>query len=315
MARFPGGCAAVVLLLAAGGAHAASPPVYPAIYAFGDSLTDSGNGYINSGRTTPVSPPYARGRWSNGPTWVEYLAHLLAMPPIRPSLEGGDNFAFGGACSGPSAVHQEAIIDLPTQLADFTLQELAPVPGALYTLDIGGNDLTAIFSTPGITNAEAQADIGQVVANVTLFLDNLIAAGMQNLLLVTAPDQTLQPASNKDPPADLQAILNLDTQYNTALVNAVTVLAAAHGVKLTVLQLAPLMEQYVAAPASYGLTDVIDPCYTGSTTIDNGTLCAATRFGQDKYMFWDALHPTTGVHSLLAQQAQSLLGVAAPSGQ
>jgi outer membrane lipase/esterase len=40
------------------------------IVAFGDSLIDTGNFFAASGQTTPASPPYFNGRWTNGPAWV-----------------------------------------------------------------------------------------------------------------------------------------------------------------------------------------------------------------------------------------------------
>lgn len=56
-------------------------------------------------------PPYADGRFSNGPTSVEYLWNRFnpsdpfysvsnPLAPFRPSLAGGTNYAIGGASSG-----------------------------------------------------------------------------------------------------------------------------------------------------------------------------------------------------------------------
>lgn len=49
--------ALAIAVLTGQAGHAAAPPPYRAIYAFGDSFTDSGNDYITSGRTVPISPP------------------------------------------------------------------------------------------------------------------------------------------------------------------------------------------------------------------------------------------------------------------
>ena len=59
------------------------------IVVFGDSLSDTGNLYLASGKTTPPSPPYFLGWFSNGPLWVERLASRLVVVPPRPSLLGG----------------------------------------------------------------------------------------------------------------------------------------------------------------------------------------------------------------------------------
>src|SRR4029453_12923135 len=47
------------------------------IIVFGDSLSDTGNFYHLTGGFPPA--PYANGRFSNGPLWIEYLADDLGM--------------------------------------------------------------------------------------------------------------------------------------------------------------------------------------------------------------------------------------------
>jgi outer membrane lipase/esterase len=74
-----------------------------AIIVSGDSLADSGNAFRATsalpGQAVPVSPPYFRERFSNGLMWVEHLANAFGLQ-ITPSLDGGTNFAFGGATTG-----------------------------------------------------------------------------------------------------------------------------------------------------------------------------------------------------------------------
>jgi phospholipase/lecithinase/hemolysin len=76
---------------------------YTALFAFGDSLSDAGNDYLIDGGTDPVSP-YYQGHFSNGLTWVEDLSNMLGLGTLRPSLAGGNDFAFGGAETGPTAI-------------------------------------------------------------------------------------------------------------------------------------------------------------------------------------------------------------------
>ena len=75
--------------------------LYTSLYAFGDSLTDSGNVFLATGGTQPANPLNFPGRFGNGPTWAEKLAtDHLGLPAITTSLTGGTNYAWGGAWTG-----------------------------------------------------------------------------------------------------------------------------------------------------------------------------------------------------------------------
>jgi phospholipase/lecithinase/hemolysin len=63
---------------------------------FGDSLSDVGN--INTLSLSLYPPaPYYNGRFSNGPLWNEWLSQDLGLSAATPFLQGGLNYAFGGA--------------------------------------------------------------------------------------------------------------------------------------------------------------------------------------------------------------------------
>lgn len=81
---------AILAALAAPAAKAGS------LYVFGDSLSDDGNLY----KLTGLPPaPYYKGRFSNGPVWVEYLPALSGL-----SSSPANNFAYGGAFTGPLTI-------------------------------------------------------------------------------------------------------------------------------------------------------------------------------------------------------------------
>ena len=73
---------------------------YSTLYAFGDSLSDAGNIFNLSGDTLPA-PPYYNGHFSNGLTWVEDLSLKLGLGTLTPSSKGGNDWAYGGAQTGP----------------------------------------------------------------------------------------------------------------------------------------------------------------------------------------------------------------------
>jgi hypothetical protein len=65
------------------------------IVLFGDSLSDNGNGsFALTRRAWPADAAYFDGRFSNGPTWIEYVAQAYFGAPLDRGLDDG---AFGGA--------------------------------------------------------------------------------------------------------------------------------------------------------------------------------------------------------------------------
>lgn len=64
------------------------------LVAFGDELSDNGNGSFAHGMTGETSV-YGFDTWTNGPVAVSYMADTLNLPLI--------DYAFGGCCGGGSA--------------------------------------------------------------------------------------------------------------------------------------------------------------------------------------------------------------------
>jgi phospholipase/lecithinase/hemolysin len=281
----------------------AANPIFPALYAFGDSLSDAGNFYLMSSLTSPLSPPYSRGRYSNGPTWAEQLAVRLRLPKLEPSIAHGTDYAIGGATTGTTAAHTATDVDLPSQYSNFVAATPVPVAGALYTLEIGANDMDAIRTTPGITQAEAFAGADQVITNIIDFIKQIRAGGMTNLLLLNLPDESTQPASAHLTSPQAELLSNVDQYFNTNLFARVTTLATSDKFNLWTLDLYTLNETIVTNYLRLGFTNATAPCWTGSFTANDGTLCATTFAGQERYVFWDHQHPTAHGHRLLAAAA------------
>ena len=140
------GFAVLAASLACGGAHAAT---YPAIYSFGDSLSDVGNSSArHGGDTIPSRASTINGASAMGRTgWTISRRSLGSQHEPRALLPaGGNDFAFGGAQTGETIVsdsrRQSPAIGLTDQVQrPFKTVDPSPTPGALYTLDIGGNDI------------------------------------------------------------------------------------------------------------------------------------------------------------------------------
>src|SRR6185437_8876801 len=138
-----------------------APPVAPfsALYVFGDSLSDDGNISLATLGLVPVSPPYADRSFSNGPVWAQDLAQELGLP-LKASLGGGTDFAYGGAHTGQTPEHKANATDLPSQFSQFQTQIDSPRAGALYAVWIGANDVLDIADDSSLSSAEQQTDVG-----------------------------------------------------------------------------------------------------------------------------------------------------------
>ena len=303
-------------------------PTYGAIYAFGDSLSDAGNLSIVTQAAEPVSPPYylqnygtlSAAVFSNGPTWVQNLALALNLGTLAPSFAGGNDFAVGGAETGATpqnaANTQIQAISLPAQLARFAANVAHPAANALYTISIGANDVLAILGATGLTAQQQATDVADAVANELGFVASLAAAGAKNLIVMNVPDLGKTPdvtsgAVNGSflPSAALDATASsLASTYNAELSSGLASLAGADSLNVHILDAYHLVDNAVASPSAFGLTNATTPVWSGTyASATSGTLAATGVAAQDQYLFWDGVHPTETGHLALAAQAEALL--------
>jgi phospholipase/lecithinase/hemolysin len=274
------------------------------IYAFGDSLTDAGNDYVASLGLVPTSLIYSHGRFSNGATWVQDLAKSLALPAVRPSLDGGTDYAYGGAETGQEPLHTALPIDLPAQLAEFLVQTPHPSAHALYALSIGANDVIDAIPTYVTNPTEALSDIKTAVGNETAFVAGLALDGAKNFVILNVPDLGLTPEES----GNATTATYLSGLYDQELATSLQTLGAQDHLGIHLIDAFGLIDNAVAHPAAYGLTNVTTPVWTGNYENPfSGHLNAHGSAAQDKYLFFDSLHPTETGHLALASLALASL--------
>ncbi|MGH7109520.1 MAG: SGNH/GDSL hydrolase family protein [Stellaceae bacterium] len=297
----------IAALLALSAAPASAGP-YSVIYAFGDSLSDAGNAYIATHGTTPPAPPYARvngyGVFSNGPVWVQDLASDLGLGPLLPSLAGGTDFAVGGASTGAFGAYAGSPGDLlaapdnpaaDSQLGMFRTDVLNPAANALYTLSIGSNDIKTILVQDAGNPAQAEADTAAVIGNITTFIGGLAARGARNFDVLNVPDLGLAPELTAQGPAIAAEASAFTGAFDASLAGALSGLAQSDGLDLHLIDSFALVDEAVADPALFGLTNVSSACLPSGSTAP----CATP----DQYLFWDDVHPTETGHLVLAEAA------------
>ena len=264
------------------------------IYAFGDSLTDTGNVSASTFGILPLSPPYASGRFSNGPLWIDHITAAYGTQ-ATPSLTGGNNFAYGGATTGGIA---------PPGVTFQTLDYLARQgingadPEALYIVYAGGNDVRNELGSTLAPEALATA----ATENIRQAVTNLAQAGAEYIMVPNLNDLALIPESMAGGAQTMQRATSLSTAFNNALSGVLAGLDAAFPIDLIPLDVSSLFNSVVANPAQYGLTNISTPCFTGAFDRP-GTVCA----NPNEYLFWDSVHPTAAAHQILGNFALAAL--------
>jgi phospholipase/lecithinase/hemolysin len=278
-----------------------------AIYAFGDSLSDVGNVYAASGGVIPGAP-YVNGQFSNGPVWVQDLASALGLAPLSASLGGGTDYAYGGAETGTTPVHTANASDLTGatgQVAQFQAAHSSADPNALYTIWIGSNDLLDILT--GAPPSQYATDITAAVDNIDSAIGSLAADGAKNFLILTVPDLGVTPDAIAGGSGVQFAASALAAEFDSALISSLDAIASLDSLNLSTLDTYSLLDAIVANPSSYGFTNVTSPCVTGAIDYVGGTACASTLAAQNKYLFWDDLHPTEAGHAIVADAALAVV--------
>ncbi len=306
---------------------AQSAPTFTKIVVFGDSLSDTGNiahrvrnkfgfsypsrpfdysdyRFTNSSDTVPSSNKYAG-------VWHEQLAQtFLGLPIATNSLDGGANYAFGGATTVDGSTDRTVIrnpnpfaggdyhitIDnMGKQVADY-LSAFTPDPNALYLLWGGGNDLFDDSSSAHVIATSVQ---------VNTLIKRLTTAGARKFLVPNVPPlgaipsyvgQTAEAISLDAATASYRKKLNSDLD---ATISAL----AKQGITIRVYRVDVWFEliRVLAEPSKYGFSNVRDSAQFG------------TDISADKYLFWDDIHPTTAGHYQIAVEANRALSGAIPA--
>jgi len=311
-------------------------PTYSAIYAFGDSLSDAGNLSITTSLTgiIPVSPPYYEEQYgllnanvfSNGPTWVQDLSIALKLGTLAPSLYGGNDFAYGGAETGATPQNEGdteiQAISLHAQLLQYEAASEQST-NALYTLSIGSNDLLDILADTSLTTQQQTTDVQDAVANEITFVEDLAGDGAKNLLVLDVPDLGKTPdvmdglANGSDSPsATFDTLASyLASEFNADLISQLATVASADSLDVHVVDAYQLIDDAVATPSAYGLTDATSAVWSGSYSVaGSGSLATTVVAQQDQYLFWDHLHPTETGEQALATLAENELAACYAAG-
>lgn len=262
------------------------------IIAFGDSLSDTNNVFNASLWRFPNPKSWFLGRFSNGPTWVEYLAKQNHFPVY--------NWAVGGAASNQQKLVIPGVLEQVDSWLIYMKEAKNYRPeNSLFTVWIGANDLVTY-----------NQGVDGLIENQTKALNRLVSAGAKKVLVLNLPDITRAPefAYRKDGEKIKQQI----NDYNTRIKQVVDKINNSYSESpVIIFDLAALFTDMLDNPARYQVSETQKACLEinapSSLNYINAIPVSAACTNADTYVFWDLLHPTTNTHRLLAEHVTDYL--------
>lgn len=256
------------------------------LFVFGDSLSDVGNTLANPLVDVFTGIDDFDNRFTNGPVYAELLSEGLGLGTLTRSGTGGDNFAYGGAeTDGPGGFTGFFLNSLVEQVDEYLgrLGSTAADPDALHVLFIGANDLL-----------DGRTDTSTPANTVRTQLQRLVNAGAQQFLGLNLPLLGLTPRFNGDNGL-ATARSATSAAYNDALTEVYDEVEATNGgVTVHQLDVETLFTDLIDDPDPFGFTNQTAPGQDlGGSSFDRAP----------GYVFWDDVHPTREVHTLLGEAA------------
>jgi len=257
----------------------ASPFPYNALYAFGDSLTDTGR--------EPAEPTlHYEGRWSNVPLWVEHLSQW-----ILGSYNPDNNFAHSGAQTDDTYV--QVLAFAPTN----------DVSNALFVVWAGGNDFLQEYDKHWFDDASWDQQINYSVGSLSNAVINLADKGARFILVPNTVDVTKIPLLNQLPGILRSYLRGKVQQFNSQLAGTLTQIQAARpALFLYQFDCYEQVNSLITNAVTYGFTE------TQMDAISDVSLLDKSFDGPgSNYVFWDPIHPTSKAHRMIAGWFQRLV--------
>src|SRR5436305_4343417 len=255
--------------------QASAQTVFNTIQAFGDSYADTGN------LIKIIGPQalYPTGRFSGGTNFVDTTSTLLGIPQ--------NNFAIGGATSGPTNVVAPGIPGFTQEWQGFIASGKTIAPTDLVEFSIGGNDARAYYRGGGTlagVPAAATTSFNQTMAGINA----LVGVGARTIVFTTGDVSTL-PEATGNPAAPIGSAFSQN--YNAQIQTALAAIARS-GVRVELVDIAAIGDLIKADPSRYGLTSA------GTCPV----ACIGNTALQNQFLFYvDALHLTSHGFAILGE--------------
>ncbi|MDZ4742625.1 MAG: SGNH/GDSL hydrolase family protein [Verrucomicrobiota bacterium] len=301
---------------------------YSGIIAFGDSLSDRGNMInkvgFNLGPFTGYDFTYytnqfnafgtpANGRWSSGPTWIEYLngnlqASATNAAPIDLGANNGTNttganFAWGGSTTAGGTITFFGLHNLQLQVSNYVAISSQPflptTSSALYSVWSGGNDAInwVTDNTNTWTMSSLDAQTATSTSNLATAITSLYNNGARSFIVPNMPALGFKPTfvgTTNEYWANTFA-----TNFNTKLdVQLSTLEGSLSGISLVRFDIFSLFNSVINDPNAFGFTNATQQSFTYMNPGPDVIVADPS-----KYVFWDGTHPTSYTHQHIGNAA------------
>ncbi|GAA5928601.1 hypothetical protein JCM3775_004578 [Rhodotorula graminis] len=253
------------------------------VVSFGDSLSDAGNGaWLFTNKTWPKDGAYVGHRFTNGPVFTEYVAQTLRVPLI--------SYATGGASisyrvSSRSGEHGMMPVDCIFEQIKKYSEGKTDESDTLFILYAGANDAYFALDEGG-TPAEVVDDLKTAVKN-------LQKIGGQYIVIPTLP-----PIGENYPYANaLPEAAPLMYFFSTELRKQYMEWAKKE-TKVAIADFYSLFNRLMGKPEDYGFK---------REYLKVGCIAHNCKDDWREFIWFDDYHPTTYVHSLMAEESLDAL--------
>nr|CAB3493913.1 unnamed protein product [Digitaria exilis] len=292
-------CFFFFFLLHGGRRAGAAAGKVPAIIVFGDSSVDTGNNNfiptVARSNFWPYGRDYANGiatgRFSNGRLATEFISEAFGLPPSIPAYLDAkctiDQLATGGEAAAKEIIGE-----------------------ALYIWSIGTNDF--IENYYNLPERRMQYTVGEYEAYLLGLAEAAIrrvhALGGRKMDFTGLTPMGCLPAErigNRGDPGECNEEYNAVARtFNAKLQGLVAKLNKdLPGLQLVFADTYQLLADVVKRPADYGFDNAVQGC-CGTGLFEAGYFCSFTTSmlcsNANKYVFFDAIHPTEKMYKLLA---------------
>ena len=272
------------------------------VIVIGDSLSDSeGKMYHKSGGLLPRSKQYYNGKFTNGSTWIEFLAMPEKMKSSAfshkktkiPNIELINHSEGGSPCASYSVNPK--------------FRFLSNMEKQLKGLTFDRKDLSIIFLGANDYMTYGKTDVNKVINCHKEHIQKMVNNGAKNILVMGLPDLSQTPAMKASLPKKQREMQNLTREHNNKLQDLVNILKLNKNIQINYFNVNNIMKNIL------NTVDDINKETPGA--YEKNIAFADGYIRQDSsplevdphYIFIDDVHPTQEVHSIIAMELHDFI--------